>query len=253
MRFVVDAQPSALARRLEALGHTAEHVADRGMAFASDDVIRDYACWVGAVIVTKDEDFAIRRLLAEACRCVAPIWQQPSCRAARPRGSRTAGHRRCTRAGRDAHRDRLVSGDRLERSLPRSREMTRSVPEIARGLIEGQCLSLRASRDRQTARSRGPWWSSSRARRPCRPGTNRSRSNPPDRWSPYSRNTRPRELVVAALTRRIVEAARYVPLERLCLSPQCGFSSLVRGNEITEADQWAKLERLVEVTRQVWK
>ena len=54
------------------------------------------------------------------------------------------------------------------------------------------------------------------------------------------------QLVVAALTRRIVEAARYVPLERLCLSPQCGFSSTVRGNEITEADQWAKLERLVE-------
>jgi 5-methyltetrahydropteroyltriglutamate--homocysteine methyltransferase len=50
-----------------------------------------------------------------------------------------------------------------------------------------------------------------------------------------------------------VEAARYVPPERLCLSPQCGFSSTVRGNEITEADQWAKLERLVEVTRQVWK
>ena len=61
------------------------------------------------------------------------------------------------------------------------------------------------------------------------------------------------QLAVAALTRRIVEAARYVPLERLCLSPQCGFSSTVRGNESTEADQWAKLERLVEVTRQVWK
>jgi methionine synthase II (cobalamin-independent) len=61
------------------------------------------------------------------------------------------------------------------------------------------------------------------------------------------------QLVVAAPTRRIVEAARYVPPERLCLSPQCGFSSTVRGNEITEADQWAKLERLVEVTRQVWK
>ena len=58
---------------------------------------------------------------------------------------------------------------------------------------------------------------------------------------------------VADLTRRIDEAARYVPLERLCLSPQCGFSSTVHGNEITEADQWAKVERLVEVARQVWK
>jgi 5-methyltetrahydropteroyltriglutamate--homocysteine methyltransferase len=56
----------------------------------------------------------------------------------------------------------------------------------------------------------------------------------------------------AALTRRIEEAARYVPLERSCVSPQCGFSSTVHGNQITEADQWAKLERLLELTRQVW-
>jgi 5-methyltetrahydropteroyltriglutamate--homocysteine methyltransferase len=56
----------------------------------------------------------------------------------------------------------------------------------------------------------------------------------------------------ADLTRRIEEAARFVPLDRLCLSPQCGFSSTVHGNEITEADQWAKLQRLVDVTRQVW-
>lgn len=42
MRFFVDAQlPPALARRLEALGHNAEHVADRGMTSASDDAIRD--------------------------------------------------------------------------------------------------------------------------------------------------------------------------------------------------------------------
>ena len=54
------------------------------------------------------------------------------------------------------------------------------------------------------------------------------------------------------ITRRIDEAARYVPLDRLCLSPQCGFASTVQGNLITEGDQWAKLERIVEVTRQVW-
>jgi len=41
-----------------------------------------------------------------------------------------------------------------------------------------------------------------------------------------------------------------VPLERLCLSPQCGFASTAQGNRITEADQWAKLERIVAVTNQ---
>lgn len=64
MRFIVDAQlPPALARRLEVLGHHAEHVADRGMTSASDGAIWSYAITVGAVIVTKDEDFAVRRLL----------------------------------------------------------------------------------------------------------------------------------------------------------------------------------------------
>jgi 5-methyltetrahydropteroyltriglutamate--homocysteine methyltransferase len=56
----------------------------------------------------------------------------------------------------------------------------------------------------------------------------------------------------ADITRRIEQASRYVPLERLCLSPQCGFASTVQGNQITEADQWAKLERIVNVTQQVW-
>ena len=55
------------------------------------------------------------------------------------------------------------------------------------------------------------------------------------------------------IIRRIDEAARYVPLDRLCLSPQCGFASTVQGNLITEGDQWAKLERILEVTRQVWR
>jgi predicted nuclease of predicted toxin-antitoxin system len=72
VRFVVDAQlPPALARRLEALGHTVEHVADLGLTSASDVEIRDYAAGVGAVIVTKDEDFAIRRLLREG---PAVVW-----------------------------------------------------------------------------------------------------------------------------------------------------------------------------------
>ena len=54
------------------------------------------------------------------------------------------------------------------------------------------------------------------------------------------------------LARRIDEAARYVPLERLCLSPQCGFASTHHGNTLTEDEQWGKLGRVVEVAREVW-
>jgi 5-methyltetrahydropteroyltriglutamate--homocysteine methyltransferase len=55
-----------------------------------------------------------------------------------------------------------------------------------------------------------------------------------------------------ALARRIDEAARYVPLDRLCLSPQCGFASTHHGNALTADEQWRKLERVVEVARLVW-
>jgi 5-methyltetrahydropteroyltriglutamate--homocysteine methyltransferase len=54
------------------------------------------------------------------------------------------------------------------------------------------------------------------------------------------------------LKRRIAEAARHVALENLCLSPQCGFSSTHHGNLLTEDEQWRKLERIVEVAREVW-
>ncbi len=54
------------------------------------------------------------------------------------------------------------------------------------------------------------------------------------------------------LKRRIDEAARYVPLDQLCLSPQCGFSSTVEGNRITYDDQVAKLRLIVEVAAEVW-
>ncbi len=65
MRFLVDAQlPPALARWLEQRGHTAEHVVDCGMALADDSAVWDYALAVGAVILTKDEDFAVRRELS---------------------------------------------------------------------------------------------------------------------------------------------------------------------------------------------
>jgi len=55
-----------------------------------------------------------------------------------------------------------------------------------------------------------------------------------------------------ALRRRIDEAARHVPLEHLCLSPQCGFSSTVHGNAITPEVQWAKLRLVSETARAVW-
>ena len=55
------------------------------------------------------------------------------------------------------------------------------------------------------------------------------------------------------LVRRIEEAAKYVPLERLAISPQCGFGSDVVGNLISEDDQKRKLERVVEAARKVWQ
>jgi 5-methyltetrahydropteroyltriglutamate--homocysteine methyltransferase len=57
---------------------------------------------------------------------------------------------------------------------------------------------------------------------------------------------------VDALRQRIAEAARRMPLERLALSPQCGFASTIAGNRISAAEQQAKLARVVEVARQVW-
>jgi 5-methyltetrahydropteroyltriglutamate--homocysteine methyltransferase len=54
------------------------------------------------------------------------------------------------------------------------------------------------------------------------------------------------------LKRRIDEAAAYVPLEQLCLSPQCGFSSTVEGNVLTRDEQIAKLNLIVEVAQEVW-
>ena len=54
------------------------------------------------------------------------------------------------------------------------------------------------------------------------------------------------------LERRIADAACYVDLDQLCLSPQCGFASTEEGNSLTEEEQWAKLSRIVEVARKVW-
>ena len=54
------------------------------------------------------------------------------------------------------------------------------------------------------------------------------------------------------LRRRIDEAARFVPLENLSISPQCGFASTAAGNLLTIDDQWRKLELVVETARSVW-
>ncbi|MFZ0261365.1 MAG: 5-methyltetrahydropteroyltriglutamate--homocysteine S-methyltransferase [Pseudolabrys sp.] len=54
------------------------------------------------------------------------------------------------------------------------------------------------------------------------------------------------------LKRRIDEAAKYVPLEQLCLSPQCGFASTEEGNILSEDEQWAKLAMIVELAEEIW-
>ncbi len=55
-----------------------------------------------------------------------------------------------------------------------------------------------------------------------------------------------------AIKRRIEEAAKFADLDRLCLSPQCGFASTEEGNTLAEDQEWAKLRMIVEVAREVW-
>ncbi|MGH8635808.1 MAG: 5-methyltetrahydropteroyltriglutamate--homocysteine S-methyltransferase, partial [Burkholderiales bacterium] len=54
------------------------------------------------------------------------------------------------------------------------------------------------------------------------------------------------------IRRRIDEAAKFVPIEQLCLSPQCGFASTEEGNILAEEEQWAKLAMIVELAEEVW-
>jgi 5-methyltetrahydropteroyltriglutamate--homocysteine methyltransferase len=54
------------------------------------------------------------------------------------------------------------------------------------------------------------------------------------------------------LKRRIDQAAKFVDLDQLCLSPQCGFASTLQGNLLTEDEQFAKLRLVVETAREVW-
>ncbi len=80
------------------------------------------------------------------------------------------------------------------------------------------------------------------------------RAVPPDREVVLGLVTtkKPRLESVQELRRRIDAAAKLVPLERLALSPQCGFASTIEGNRVTPEDQRGKLERVAEVARLVW-
>ena len=62
----------------------------------------------------------------------------------------------------------------------------------------------------------------------------------------------PRRETVDELARRIEEASAFVPLDRLALSPQCGFGTSVVGNALSRDDQWAKLRTIAETARRVW-
>ena len=69
--------------------------------------------------------------------------------------------------------------------------------------------------------------------------------------------SRPRIRVVnpnsnEAVTRGIDEAAKFVALDQLCVSPQCGFASTEEGNVLSEDEQWAKLAFIVELANEVW-
>ena len=55
-----------------------------------------------------------------------------------------------------------------------------------------------------------------------------------------------------AIKRRIEEAAKFIAVDQLCLSPQCGFASTEEGNVLAEDEQWAKLRMIVEIAREVW-
>jgi 5-methyltetrahydropteroyltriglutamate--homocysteine methyltransferase len=52
--------------------------------------------------------------------------------------------------------------------------------------------------------------------------------------------------------RRLDEAAKFMPMEQMALSPQCGFASTEEGNVLTEAQQWAKMREVVEIAEEVW-
>ena len=68
----------------------------------------------------------------------------------------------------------------------------------------------------------------------------------------YTSSKRPELEDKEVIKKRIQEATQYIPLERLCLSPQCGFASCEIGNQLTEEEQWAKLALVKEIAQEVW-
>lgn len=85
-------------------------------------------------------------------------------------------------------------------------------------------------------------------------------------FSPLSKVSPDKEVVLGLVTTkkaeledkdavawRIMEAAKYIPLDRLYLSPQCGFASCEIGNKLTEDEQWAKIALVREIAEEVWK
>ena len=54
------------------------------------------------------------------------------------------------------------------------------------------------------------------------------------------------------IKRRIEQAAKFIDIDQLCLSPQCGFASTEEGNVLAEEEEWAKLRMIVEVADEVW-
>jgi 5-methyltetrahydropteroyltriglutamate--homocysteine methyltransferase len=89
----------------------------------------------------------------------------------------------------------------------------------------------------------------------------RSGSFEPLRWMPRDKTVvlglvstkRPQLEQADDLVRRVDEASRYVPLENLALSPQCGFASTMEGNLLSEEEQWAKLNLVAETARRIWR
>ncbi|MBU5455963.1 5-methyltetrahydropteroyltriglutamate--homocysteine methyltransferase, partial [Caproiciproducens sp. MSJ-32] len=55
------------------------------------------------------------------------------------------------------------------------------------------------------------------------------------------------------IIRRIEEATKYLDLDQICLSPQCGFASTEEGNILTEEEQWNKIRLIKEITEEIWK
>jgi len=77
-----------------------------------------------------------------------------------------------------------------------------------------------------------------------------SRLSSPFRADHVGSALRPKELVEAR--ERCQDRQISKPLENMCLGPQCGFASTVHGNAITQANQWAKLELVVNTAREIW-